>query len=572
MHPTVLDLLSRAGAGNQVSKGTNTDISRDITTSQQENAVLGNQVNSATGADEKICLSVVPVRVKAKDGNGAVVETYALLDSGSEVTLCHERLRKRLGAKGAGLNFTLSGMTGSMTVKSQLIDITVTSIDGRASVDLSNVRTVKEIPISASCIAKRRDVQVWSHLDGIELHELNVNDVMLVIGLQENSSLFIPLEYRIGGDKEPIGVKYSLGWTVIGPVGSRRDNDTCSTNFVRTMENSISYTGEQDKEILPNLQPSCSASCIEHEGKDNVELIDGSEYQRQNDDLNRKLEGLWKTDFEGSLVETKGCDSIEDKRALKVMETTLAMVDGHYQVALPWKYDPPYLPNNKIVALRRAQLLRKRLMKNGDLHSKYRETMNNYLDSGHAERVPKEELEPDDRPVWYIPHHPVVHPNKPEKVRIVYDCAATYKGTSLNQQLMSGPDQTNQLIGVLIRFREEKIGLAADIEAMFHQVLVEPKDRDVLRFLWWPNVDLHGELAEYRMIKHPFGATSSPSIANFCLRKTAELNSKEFDYVTIKTVKRNMYVDDLLKSTDTVEKAIRLVQQLISLLQKGGFV
>ena len=106
---------------------------------------------------------------------------------------------------------------------------------------------------------------------------------------------------------------------------------------------------------------------------------------------------------------------------------------------------------------------------------------------------------------------------------------------------------------------------------MFHQVLVEPKDRDVLRFLWWPNADLSKELEEYRMIKHLFGATSSPSVANFCLRKTAELNCKEFDDVTTETVKRNMYVDDLLKSTKTTEKAIRLVRQLRELLQRGGF-
>ena len=95
------------------------------------------------------------------------------------------------------------------------------------------------------------------------------------------------------------------------------------------------------------------------------------------------------------------------------------------------------------------------------------------------------------------------------------DCAATYQGTSLNQQLMQGPNQTNQLIGVLSRFRQERIGLVADIEGMFHQVLVDPKDRDVLRFLWWPNDDLTKELEEYGMVKHLFGATSSPSICQF---------------------------------------------------------
>ena len=120
---------------------------------------------------------------------------------------------------GTELDFTLSGMTGSTRMNSQLIDITVTSIDNEASVDLSNVRTVTEIPISGSCIARREDVRSWPHLNDIDLHELEDDDVMLVIGLQEKPALFLPVEYRIGGEMEPIGIRYSLGWTVVGPVG-----------------------------------------------------------------------------------------------------------------------------------------------------------------------------------------------------------------------------------------------------------------------------------------------------------------------------------------------------------------
>ena len=193
------------------------------------------------------------------------------------------------------------------------------------------------------------------------------------------------------------------------------------------------------------------------------------------------------------------------------------------------------------------------------MREKYKATMTDYIEKGHAERIPEEELELNDRPVWYLPHHPVTHPLKPHKVRVVYDCAAKYEGTSLNQQLLPGPDQTNQLIGVLSRFRQETVGVVADIEGMFHQVLVEPKDSDVLRFLWWPNGDLSREMEEYRMVKHLFGATSSPSIANFCLQKTVELHGREFEADTVETVKRNMYVDDLMKSKSTKEEAIVLV-------------
>ena len=73
------------------------------------------------------------------------------------------------------------------------------------------------------------------------------------------------------------------------------------------------------------------------------------------------------------------------------------------------------------------------------------------------------------------------------------------------------------------------------------------------------------------MVKQLFGATSKPSVANFCLRKTAQLHQEEFNEEVIGTVNRNMYVDDMMKSTSTTKKAISLASQLRTLLEKGGF-
>ncbi len=82
---------------------------------------------------------------------------------------------------------------------------------------------------------------------------------------------------------------------------------------------------------------------------------------------------------------------------------------------------------------------------------------------------------------------------------MVFDCAARYRGTSLNDQLLSGPDLTNGLLGVLVRFRQEPVALSSNIESMFHEVMVDPKDVDALRFLWWPDDDLSRRPVEYRI-------------------------------------------------------------------------
>ena len=76
---------------------------------------------------------------------------------------------------------------------------------------------------------------------------------------------------------------------------------------------------------------------------------------------------------------------------------------------------------------------------------------------------------------WYLPHHDVYHPNNPGKITVVFDLSADYKGKYLNRELLSGPDLTNQIVGVLLRFREDQIAVMEDVEGMFHQVKV-PKD------------------------------------------------------------------------------------------------
>ena len=83
---------------------------------------------------------------------------------------------------------------------------------------------------------------------------------------------------------------------------------------------------------------------------------------------------------------------------------------------------------------------------------------------------------------------------------MVFDCTARYKGTSLNDQPLSGPDLTNSLLGVLLRVLQEPVPLSSGIEAILHQVMVDPNDVDTLWFLWWPDDDLSKEPVEYTFL------------------------------------------------------------------------
>ena len=73
------------------------------------------------------------------------------------------------------------------------------------------------------------------------------------------------------------------------------------------------------------------------------------------------------------------------------------------------------------------------------------------------------------------------------------------------------------------------------------------------------------------MTVHLFGATSSPSVASFCMKKTADDNEAEFTETAINTLRRNFYVDDMLRSVATVAEACDLVKEMKELLSRGGF-
>ena len=177
-----------------------------------------------------------------------------------------------------------------------------------------------------------------------------------------------------------------------------------------------------------------------------------------------------------------------------------------------------------------------------------------YQTEGSSKQVHDDELV-KHKPIWYLPHHAVWHPRKPEEPRVVFVCASKSGGTTLNEELLRGPENTSSLIGVILRFRVNEVAVTADVKRMFHQVHVTPEDRGALCYLWWPNGDLSREPSTYQMLVHIFGAKSSPSVAGYALRKTAKDNEQDFSAEVVDAVFRDFYVDDLLKSFANAERA-----------------
>ena len=66
----------------------------------------------------------------------------------------------------------------------------------------------------------------------------------------------------------------------------------------------------------------------------------------------------------------------------------------------------------------------------------------------------------------------------------MFDAAAKSESTSFNDLLLAGPDLLNNLIGVIMRFRQYAIAFKGDLKDMFLKVKVIERDRNAQRFLW----------------------------------------------------------------------------------------
>ena len=194
---------------------------------------------------------------------------------------------------------------------------------------------------------------------------------------------------------------------------------------------------------------------------------------------------------------------------------------GHYEMPLPLKFDIVTLPYNRSLAEKSWNQLRTRFKKNSKFFDYYQVFMKDAI-ALCAERVPKDRLIIHDGKISYVPHTGVYHPRKLDQIRVVFDGSGQFEGVSLNDCLLQGPDLTNGLLGMLCRFRQERVAFTTDIKSMFHQFMVAEDHRDLLRFLWWEDGDPSKPVVEYRMKVYLFGASSSLGCANLDLKKASD--------------------------------------------------
>ena len=369
---------------------------------------------------------------------------------------------------------TLTNTEGTKSVKEAAPGLLVRGYRRQKVLKLPPCISQSKIPSNVDDIPNAMSVQDWPHLQHLAKELISIEEGnKLELGLLIGSNLpqvFISRQDIAKGDHEPFARLTDLGWTLMGNT-TPENNQKVLANYVDVVVNRSVALPLKRSNVTFKVKP-----------------------ETHDDSFEKKILKLLSSDFESTIEDETKTLSIDDISFLSTMKEQIHKdSDGYITMPLPLKSEPSKHNKSKSMAINRFKLLQKKLS-NPTFSDHYHTFMNDIITQGDAELVPDSEI--DDPKSWYIPHFGVYHPKKPDKITVVFDGSAKVGGTCLNDHLLQGPDQLNSLVGILLRFRREQIGLACDIGRMFHQFRVATKHRNFLRFLWF---DSQGNIAIYRM-------------------------------------------------------------------------
>ena len=322
-------------------------------------------------------------------------------------------LLEELKVSGVQTAVTIKTLNGDYKHSAITVDcLEVANVDEkkREWIKLPRVFSQDDLPAASYEIATADNFQKWEYLRKIipKMKNFDSQDVQLLIG-ENGLKALEPLEVITSDGDRPYAFRSRLGWCVVGPLSETRNENRFYCNKISVKD------------------------CI-------TEKVSGHQFTvncYKEDEIGALLKKLYTTDFAekpimlGNGINEKLSEvSVEDMSFLKIINQGCSRIGDLYVLPLPFRDTAAILPNNSCVAEKRLQSLKKKLQKDEKFHLDYKTFMNNLFEKGYARVCP---TDTESNSSWYIPHHRVYHPNKPAKIRVVYDCSSEFQGRGLNK-------------------------------------------------------------------------------------------------------------------------------------------
>lgn len=534
-HKTLHPPSSVQNSSTSNNSGSNLETNSERTRRTNSNASGNSSKDSERSSEgnfsiggQRSLFMILPVTLHSAEKS---IDTFAFLDSGSTFTLIDAELANDLNLVGTPEPLSMICAQG-MVAKDNNSMITSCKVSGATKskrFDICEARTVRNLRLPKGFQNAAALQQRHPHLKGLPIATFDNAVPRILIGVN-NGSLLAHHNVIEKDENAPVAVKTRLGWCLFGRNPIQQNSEEHGLSFV---------IGEDEEETL---------------------------------DLHELVKQFFTTESFGTKPIVNIQKSVEDQRVQEILKDTLKPIPDQkrYQCGLLWKSNETNFPESHQMAMNRLLNVEARMKKDPELKDWYIKKINDYEAKGFCRKLTPEEMSIEPKRLWYIPHFPVINPNKtPIKRRLVFDAAAKVGRTSLNSELLTGPNCYANLVGMMFRAREGKICIAADIEEMFPQVRLPYDEAIGLRFLF--RDDNYSKPPEiYIMLSLFFGPRCGPFIAqhvkNYNAEKFAESNKE-----AVKAIQEQHFMDDYFDSYETKENAIEIATQVIKINLEGGF-
>lgn len=461
--------------------------------------------------DVQVLLPTATAKIISNDGSYHTARI--LLDSGSQSNFIRSDFCKRLNLQTLDSNITVSGLGKATSRIRSRCDVKLQAPHTNFKMNIACLVLDEITGDTPSFCVKRNSFKIPPNIQLSDPTFDKPGTIDILIGSPAFWQLLCIGQVQLGINL-PILQKTRLGWVISGPTA------TVAT---------------------PSVQ--CNLSCFE--------------------DPTDSLARFWQIEHYPTekvrTVEENACEA-------HFIETTRRDSNGRFIVSIPLKQPVEVLGDSYQVAQNRFLSLERRLQANPVLATRYYNFIQEYIDLGHMSVT-----EPNSSEIsYYLPHHGVQKEESlTTKLRVVFNGSQnTTTGHSLNSIQLVGPTIQQDLFSILVRFRKHAVAIAADIEKMYRQVLVEPSQRCLQRILWRssPAEPIH----TYNLNTVTYGTASASFLAIRSLTQLGnecEVSSPDVSRV----IKEDFYVDDLLSGASTQLHASNLCAELNRILSSGCF-
>lgn len=469
------------------------------------------QVALSTSFSNRSLILLSTASVQVSDSHGNKHKAKVLLDSGSQASFITQNLFDKLNLKKSTVNVAVSG-----------INQNALSIDSRAEIEVGSIHSdfVKTIscliiPKIASLTAIPVDISSLAIPKNISLADPEFNkdgEIDILIGADTFWQLTCVGQIRLGSHL-PILQKTNLGWIISGELPLLKENKI-SCNFNQIIENQLRKFWEMEECSLQNKH---------------------------------SLEN----------------DSFE----MHFTQNTMRDSDGKFIVKIPLKLSDSLLGESKSNALKRLEIVERKLEKDNALKTQYQDFIREYIALNHMTKL-EEPIE--EANAFYLPHHCVIKSESlTTKLRVVFDGSAkSSTGYSINDLQMTGSNMQDELFSIVIRFRLHSVVISADITKMYRQVWIDKDQRRLQRILW--RNQANEKVDQYELNTITYGLVSSSFLAIRCLYELAHEFEGKYPQSSSK-VKSDFYVDDLLTGGETIDEVRTVISEISEILGAGGF-